>query len=47
MNKKDILLAGLCITVLGGCAFKAIQVIKKRREWEVANGEEMAYENGQ
>lgn len=47
MNKKDILLTGLCITVLGGCAFKAIKIIKKHREWEVINNDEMAYQNGQ
>lgn len=47
MNKKDILLTGMCIAIIGGCAFKALQVIKKRKQEEVIDGEEMVYENGQ
>ena len=47
MNKKDILLAGVCIAIIGGCAVKAFQVIKKRKQQEDINNEEMAYENEQ
>lgn len=47
MNKKDILLTGMCITIIGACTFKAIQVIKRHKQEETINGEEMVHENGQ
>lgn len=45
MNKKDILIASICFTIIGGCTIKAIQLIKKHKQQEVIEDEEMVYEN--
>lgn len=47
MNKKDILIAGLCLTILGGCTFKLIKTVKKRKNQEDVNCEEMVYTDGE
>lgn len=47
MNKKDVLIASICLAIIGGCTIKTVQLIKKRKQQEVIADEEMVYENEQ
>lgn len=47
MDKKDILLTGLCAIILCGGIFKSIQLLKKNDKQEVIEDEEMVYEDEQ
>lgn len=48
MNKKDILLTGACLIVIGGCVIKAAKAIKRYQQLqEDIKNEEMAHENQQ
>lgn len=48
MNKKDVLLTGACLIVIGGCALKAVKAVKRYRQLqEDAKDAEMAHENQQ
>ena len=47
MDKKDILLTGVCTIILCGGIWKSINLLKKNDEQEVIEDEEMAYEDEQ
>lgn len=45
MDKKDILLTGVCVIILCGGILKGIQLLKKNGKQEVIEDEEMVYED--